>query len=84
MNPRTDFKRRYAAELCGEMDRDLWGRPYKFVMNKLRSAYKASTTCQGLLRRIITDLFSFQPDGGLIEIECDVSCIRPVTKEGTI
>ena len=74
-------KRRCAEELCGEVDRDPWGRPYKLVMDKLKSAYRAPFICQDLLRRIVVDLFPLHPGGDLVKIECDVNNIPPVTRE---
>lgn len=53
-------KRLAWKELLRDVDRDLWGRPYKVVMAKLKSWPKQQPTCPGQLRNIVATLFPAQ------------------------
>ena len=71
-------------ELCKEIDKDPWGRPYQLVLKKLKTNSTIAPTCPKLLNRIIKQLFPQQP-----ELPCEVEVtseevIPPVTIEEII
>lgn len=56
-----DSKKNCWKELINEVDKDLWGRPYKAVMTHLKYQPMPSPTCPQLLKKIVTALFPQQP-----------------------
>ncbi|XP_028982425.1 uncharacterized protein LOC114841562 [Diachasma alloeum] len=50
------------SELLDEVKGDLWGRPYKVVMTRLKRQQIPSPTCPVLLKKIVTVLFPHQPE----------------------
>ncbi|XP_056630743.1 uncharacterized protein LOC130441197 [Diorhabda sublineata] len=55
-----ESKRRCWKELIYEVDKDVWGRPYKVVMTHLKKQQMPSPTCPHLLQKIVTALFPQQ------------------------
>ncbi|GBP75629.1 Retrovirus-related Pol polyprotein from type-1 retrotransposable element R1 [Eumeta japonica] len=55
-----DSKKNCWKELINEVDKDLWGRPYKVVMAHLKYQPMPSPTCPQLLLKIVTALFPRQ------------------------
>ena len=55
-----DSKRRCWRDLCKEVDKDPWGRPYKTVMGKLKNNRKPTPTSPELLSKIVSTLFPQQ------------------------
>lgn len=55
-------KRRCMKELCEEVDKDTWGRPYKVVMTKLKRSYMPTPTCPKLMYKIVNALFPQQQE----------------------
>ncbi|XP_071451358.1 uncharacterized protein [Hetaerina americana] len=52
-----DAKKKCWHELCEEVDRDPWGRPYKMVMNKIKPRSGTSPSCPDFLSRVVRHLF---------------------------
>lgn len=75
-------KRSCWRDLCREVESDVWGRPYKLVMNRFPRRTSAPT-CPNVMREIVATLFPHQPalqspphDSGP-----DTDQIPPVTPE---
>ena len=56
-----ESKRQCCNELVQEVDGDVWGRPYKLAMKRLKSEAMPSPTCPVLLERIVETLIPQQP-----------------------
>lgn len=65
-------KRRCNLELCDEVNRDLWGRPYKLVMARLKGKVTAPPSEAEFLSRIVKVLFPYDD-------HCDVHWKAPTT-----
>lgn len=61
-NAINSSKRDYWKELCAEVDRDPWGRPYKTVMHRIKSLPATTPTCPDTLLRIVVHLFPEKPE----------------------
>ena len=73
-------KRQGWKELVDDVDNDPWGRPYRAVMNKLKSSGMSSPTCPILLDRIVDTLFPAQQDTITLP-DATVEDIVPISKE---
>lgn len=75
-------KRSCWRELCREVENDVWGRPYKVVMNKF-PARTTAPSCPVAMREIVSTLFPQQPPltASLLDSEPDTERIPPVTWE---
>jgi len=58
----SSSKRDCWRELCAEVDRDPWGRPYKTVMHRLKSQPATTPTSPDMLRKIVVHLFPQKPE----------------------
>lgn len=75
-----ESKRRSFEELCREVDRDPWGRPYKTVVGKLKRSQPPS--CPGLMLKIVTTLFPQQLESPPVIGQTSANHdIIPVTEE---
>jgi len=74
-------KRMCFRELCEEVDRDPWGRPYLTVMKKFRNNRTTVPTCPVILFDIVSHLFPKQPDCVLEISENEEENVPPVTEE---
>ena len=50
-------KRKCWQDFCEELDRDPWGRPYKTVMNKIKSRGTSTPSCSTFIGRVVQHLF---------------------------
>ena len=74
-------KRQCWNKLLQEVDSDVWGRPYKVAMKRLKSQAIPSPTCSVLLKRIVETFFPQQPSCE-IQLICRYDdVIPPVTIE---
>ena len=71
-------KRACYQELCNEVNRDPWGRPYITVMNKLRKF--SSPRCPIILGKIVLALFPKQPVAHLPTTFTVEDIIPPITE----
>ncbi|XP_046624766.1 uncharacterized protein LOC124307289 [Neodiprion virginianus] len=76
-----DSKRRCWKELIEEVEKDLWGRPYKVVMTHLKCQPMPSPTCPQLLEKIVCTLFPQQRELIYSSLQPDPKDIPPVTEE---
>jgi len=67
-------------ELLSEVEDDLWGRPYKVVMTRLKSQPMPSPVDAALLEKIVTHLFPEQPEEDY-QLEEDVDEDIPLITE---
>lgn len=74
-------KNRYLDNLREEVESDLWGRPYKAVMARLRCQPIPSPVSPALLKKIVTVLFPQQPKLDHQIEQCEVGMIPTVTRE---
>lgn len=75
-------KRQCFEELCREVDRDPWGKPYKTVIGKLKGLRSQSPKCPDLMLKIVTTLFPRQMESTpVIGRTREKADILPVTKE---
>ncbi|CAD6235046.1 GSCOCG00012408001-RA-CDS [Cotesia congregata] len=74
-------KRRCWKELIYEVDKDVWGRPYKVVMTHLKKQQMPSPTCPQLLQKIVTALFPQQRNFDYQLAPGELDDIPPVTEE---
>ena len=74
-------KRQCWNELLQKVDGDVWGRPYKLAMKRLKSHAMPSPTCPVLLKRIVETLFPQQPSCEIPLERRDDEIIPPVTIE---
>lgn len=72
-------------ELCSQIDRDPWGKPYRVVMKKLKGYPMAAPTCPNLLKKIVTELFPQQPEHQHCSLpSTEEMSVPPVTREEVI
>lgn len=76
-----DSKRKCWKELINEVDRDLWGRPYKVVMTHLKNQLMPSPTCPQLLQKIVNALFPEQSEFNYLLAQNEMDDIPFVTEE---
>ena len=76
-----DSKRQCWKELINEVDKDLWGRPYKVVMTHLKKQPMPSPTCPQHLEKIVTALFPRQREFNYLVAQNDLGDIPSVTEE---
>lgn len=75
-------KQRCFKELCEEVNRDPWGRPYRTVITKLKGSFVACPSCPRRLESIIGTLFPQQPVWTVnVEPKGEGELIPPVTIE---
>ena len=75
-------KQKCFKDLCMEVDRDPWGRPYRVVMGKLKPTRLRPPTCPNLMLNIVTTLFPRQAEGhyNFDQLVVD-DVIPPISKE---
>ncbi|GBO99906.1 Retrovirus-related Pol polyprotein from type-1 retrotransposable element R1 [Eumeta japonica] len=76
-----ESKSRCWKELIHEVDKDVWGRPYKVVMTHLKKQQMPSPTCPQLLQKIVTALFPQQRSFDYQLEPGELDDIPPVTEE---
>ncbi|GBP95658.1 Putative 115 kDa protein in type-1 retrotransposable element R1DM [Eumeta japonica] len=76
-----DSKKNCWKELINEVDKDLWGRPYKVVMAHLKYQPIPSPTCPQLLLKTVTALFLRQRKFIYTSQQLNPEDIPLVTKE---
>lgn len=77
-------KRKCFQELCEEVERDVWGRPYRLVMNKFRSSHTTPPTCPDILDNIVKHLFPQQPENMLEITDSEKIDVPPVTRDDVL
>lgn len=76
-----ESKGRCWKELINEVDKEVWGRPYKVVMTHLKKQQMPSPTCPQLLQKIVTALFPQQHSLDYQLTPGELDDTPPVTEE---
>lgn len=86
-NARSNFKeaikiskRKWFNDLCSEVDRDPWGRPYQTVMAKLKFNKAPRHTCPIMLNKIVQALFPSHSEVDMDIVPTYDEDIPPITE----
>lgn len=77
-------KNRCWNELCSEVDKDPWGRPYRLVMRTVKGGTMAQVNCPIALRNIVEALFPAHPETEFVmgtEPCAEVTTVDSVSRE---
>uniref|UniRef100_A0ABD2W6R7 Reverse transcriptase domain-containing protein n=1 Tax=Trichogramma kaykai TaxID=54128 RepID=A0ABD2W6R7_9HYME len=71
-------------KLCDEVNEDVWGKPYKTVMSRLRGPRVNSPSSPSLVRRIVAALFPRVPDAPALPPPLQAGAIVPAVTLGEL
>lgn len=74
-------KRQCWQDLCSEVNNDLWGRPYRVIMTRLKGNYGGSPTCPKLVPTIVSTLFPTDNSMEHVLIPQNEGNIPPITED---
>ncbi|CAB0040050.1 unnamed protein product [Trichogramma brassicae] len=63
-------KRRCGRQLCNEVNSDVWGKPYKIAMSRLRCPQTKQPSSPLLVRSAVVALFPRVPSGPALQLPC--------------